>query len=59
MPECASGMGAQPTDGGRLCVGGGETGSLNVFNCFGQLSKSKLQQMEVELKIGDGVYFTA
>lgn len=44
-----------------LCVwdGGATTGvrcvwwwgeGANVFNCFGQLSKSKLQQMEVKFK---------
>lgn len=44
-----------------LCVwdGGATTGvrcvwwwgeGVNVFNCFGQLSKSKLQQMEVKFK---------
>lgn len=35
-------------DRGPLCVVVGEGGS--IFNCFGQLSKSKLQQMEVIFK---------
>lgn len=39
-----------------LCVG---PKNLNVFHCFDQLSLSKLQQMEVELKIRESVNFTA
>lgn len=46
---CASGMGV-PRQGSAVYGGGGGREGMLFFNCFGQLSKSKLQQMEVKFK---------